>query len=49
MHTSGAHGTAVLAPVGAAGAGAMALHPAMTFTGHPRDLERLAAAASRSA
>jgi predicted short-subunit dehydrogenase-like oxidoreductase (DUF2520 family) len=42
IHTSGAHGTAVLEPVEAAGAGAMALHPAMTFTGHPRDLDRLA-------
>jgi predicted short-subunit dehydrogenase-like oxidoreductase (DUF2520 family) len=45
-HTSGAHGTAVLAPVTAAGAHALALHPAMTFTGHRRDLDRLAAGIS---
>ena len=45
-HTSGAHGTAVLAPVTAAGAHALALHPAMTFTGHARDLDRLAAGIS---
>ena len=42
VHTSGAHGTDVLAPAVAAGAAGIALHPAMTFTGHPRDLERLA-------
>ncbi|MBX6752296.1 MAG: DUF2520 domain-containing protein [Micromonosporaceae bacterium] len=41
-HTSGAHGIAVLAPAIAAGAVGIALHPAMTFTGHPRDLDRLA-------
>ena len=33
-HTSGAHGLAVLAPAVAAGARPLALHPAMTFTGH---------------
>jgi predicted short-subunit dehydrogenase-like oxidoreductase (DUF2520 family) len=42
VHTSGAHGIDVLAPVLAAGAEGIALHPAMTFTGHPRDLDRLA-------
>ena len=42
VHTSGAHGLDVLAPVVAVGARPMALHPAMTFTGHPRDIERLA-------
>ncbi len=42
VHTSGAHGIAVLQPAVAAGAGGIALHPAMTFTGHPRDLDRLA-------
>ena len=42
VHTSGAHGTSVLAPVEQAGGDVMALHPAMTFTGHPRDLARLA-------
>ncbi|MEH1017383.1 Rossmann-like and DUF2520 domain-containing protein [Micromonospora sp. CPCC 206060] len=41
-HTSGAHGTAVLSPAVAVGAGALALHPAMTFTGTPDDLTRLA-------
>jgi predicted short-subunit dehydrogenase-like oxidoreductase (DUF2520 family) len=42
VHTSGAHGLDVLAPVVAGGAHPMALHPAMTFTGHPHDIERLA-------
>jgi predicted short-subunit dehydrogenase-like oxidoreductase (DUF2520 family) len=41
-HTSGAHGAAVLAPAAAVGAGTLALHPAMTFTGTPADLSRLA-------
>lgn len=41
-HTSGAHGLAVLEPAVAAGAKALALHPAMTFTGQPNDLDRLA-------
>ncbi|MGW4498630.1 Rossmann-like and DUF2520 domain-containing protein [Micromonospora sp. NPDC004336] len=41
-HVSGAHGLAVLAPVVAAGARPLALHPAMTFTGTPDDLARLA-------
>jgi len=40
-HTSGAHGLAVLAPAAAAGALPLALHPAMTFTGHAADLDRL--------
>ncbi|MGC5050347.1 Rossmann-like and DUF2520 domain-containing protein [Micromonospora sp. DT48] len=40
-HTSGAHGLAVLAPVGTAGARPLALHPAMTFAGTPDDLGRL--------
>jgi predicted short-subunit dehydrogenase-like oxidoreductase (DUF2520 family) len=40
-HTSGAHGLAVLAPVVAAGAHPLALHPAMTFTGEATDLDRL--------
>jgi len=43
VHTSGAHGLAVLAPVVTAGAHPLALHPAMTFTGTARDLDRLAA------
>jgi predicted short-subunit dehydrogenase-like oxidoreductase (DUF2520 family) len=40
-HTSGAHGLSVLAPVVDAGAHPLALHPAMTFTGHDSDLDRL--------
>jgi predicted short-subunit dehydrogenase-like oxidoreductase (DUF2520 family) len=40
-HTSGAHGVAVLAPAVARGARPLALHPAMTFTGRPEDLDRL--------
>jgi predicted short-subunit dehydrogenase-like oxidoreductase (DUF2520 family) len=45
-HTSGAHGLSVLAPATAAGAHPVALHPAMTFTGKPADLERLRAGIS---
>jgi predicted short-subunit dehydrogenase-like oxidoreductase (DUF2520 family) len=45
-HTSGAHGLSVLAPAAVAGARLLALHPAMTFTGHPGDLERLVAGVS---
>jgi len=41
IHTSGAHGIGALAPVESLGAYPMALHPAMTFTGMPGDLERL--------
>jgi predicted short-subunit dehydrogenase-like oxidoreductase (DUF2520 family) len=41
MHTSGAHGLAVLAPAAAAGARPLAVHPAMTFTGTAEDLARL--------
>lgn len=41
-HTSGSHGHGVLAPATAAGALPMALHPVMTFTGRPEDLDRLA-------
>ncbi|GAA0675304.1 hypothetical protein GCM10010193_30370 [Kitasatospora atroaurantiaca] len=42
VHTSGAHGVAVLEPVTRAGALPLALHPAMTFTGTSVDLARLA-------
>src|SRR3954447_22167332 len=42
FHTSGAHGLAVLAPAQLAGVLPLALHPAMTFTGAPEDVERLA-------
>ncbi|WP_432491797.1 Rossmann-like and DUF2520 domain-containing protein [Kineococcus gypseus] len=45
VHTCGLHGTAVLAPLTAAGALAAALHPAMTFTGTSLDLTRLRGAA----
>ncbi|GAA2518997.1 Rossmann-like and DUF2520 domain-containing protein [Pilimelia columellifera] len=45
-HLSGASGTGVLAPVVARGAGALALHPVMTFTGGPADLTRLTAGIS---
>ncbi|WP_232676351.1 Rossmann-like and DUF2520 domain-containing protein [Nocardioides sp. R-C-SC26] len=41
VHTSGRHGLAVLAPAIARGARAIALHPAMTFTGTAVDLDRL--------
>jgi predicted short-subunit dehydrogenase-like oxidoreductase (DUF2520 family) len=41
VHTSGAHGLGVLAPAVARGAGPLAVHPAMTFTGRPEDLARL--------
>jgi predicted short-subunit dehydrogenase-like oxidoreductase (DUF2520 family) len=41
-HTSGAHGLAVLRRAQEAGAMPLALHPAMTFTGRPEDVQRLA-------
>lgn len=43
VHTAGAHGIEVLAPAAAQGALALALHPVMTFTGRPEDVQRLAA------
>ncbi|GAB3854050.1 hypothetical protein GCM10028801_07520 [Nocardioides maradonensis] len=42
VHTSGAHGLAILEPAARVGARAIALHPAMTFTGTAVDLDRLA-------
>lgn len=42
VHPSGAYGTAVLEPALRRGGLPMALHPAMTFTGRPEDLDRLA-------
>ncbi|MEU4658030.1 DUF2520 domain-containing protein [Streptomyces sp. NPDC023723] len=42
VHTSGRFGTRVLDPVLRAGALPLALHPAMTFTGTPVDVQRLA-------
>ncbi len=44
VHTSGASGTAVLAPARAAGAIPLAIHPAMTFTGTSLDLARVVGA-----
>ena len=41
MHTSGRYGTAVLEPLTRAGALPLALHPVMTFTGRPDDVNRL--------
>ncbi|PQZ90195.1 oxidoreductase [Arthrobacter sp. MYb227] len=41
IHTAGRYGTNVLAPATQAGAIALAIHPAMTFTGMSMDLERL--------
>ena len=41
FHTSGAHGLAVLAPAERLGVLPLALHPAMTFTGAPEDVDRL--------
>jgi predicted short-subunit dehydrogenase-like oxidoreductase (DUF2520 family) len=42
VHTSGRHGLRVLEPASRVGARPVALHPAMTFTGTERDLDRLA-------
>jgi predicted short-subunit dehydrogenase-like oxidoreductase (DUF2520 family) len=41
VHTSGSHGLRVLEPATRIGARPVALHPAMTFTGTARDLDRL--------
>ncbi len=41
VHTSGAHGMAVLAPAATQGVLPLALHPVMTFTGRPEDIDRL--------
>jgi len=41
-HASGRHGLAVLDPAVRVGALPLALHPVMTFTGRPDDLDRLA-------
>jgi predicted short-subunit dehydrogenase-like oxidoreductase (DUF2520 family) len=40
-HTSGRYGVAVLEPATGRGALPLALHPVMTFTGRPDDLDRL--------
>lgn len=44
VHTSGRYGTEVLAAATAAGALALAIHPAMTFTGTSLDLQRMTGA-----
>jgi predicted short-subunit dehydrogenase-like oxidoreductase (DUF2520 family) len=41
VHTSGRHGTGVLDPLTRVGGLPLALHPVMTFTGRPDDLNRL--------
>ncbi|MEU5693462.1 DUF2520 domain-containing protein [Actinosynnema sp. NPDC020468] len=43
VHTSGAQGVGVLAPAAALGALCVALHPVMTFTGRPEDVQRMTA------
>ena len=43
-HTCGAHGLGVLDPAAERGVMPLALHPAMTFTGRPEDMDRLAGA-----
>jgi predicted short-subunit dehydrogenase-like oxidoreductase (DUF2520 family) len=40
-HTSGANGVGVLTPLAEIGALPLAIHPAMTFTGHDEDVARL--------
>lgn len=41
VHTSGANGIAILAPLTEQGCIPLAIHPAMTFTGSDEDVERL--------
>jgi predicted short-subunit dehydrogenase-like oxidoreductase (DUF2520 family) len=41
VHSSGSHGLRVLEPATRVGAHPVAMHPAMTFTGTARDLDRL--------
>jgi predicted short-subunit dehydrogenase-like oxidoreductase (DUF2520 family) len=43
-HTSGAHGIGILDAAAARGVFGLALHPVMTFTGRPEDVERIAGA-----
>jgi predicted short-subunit dehydrogenase-like oxidoreductase (DUF2520 family) len=42
VHTSGAHGVAVLEPAAEFGVLPLSLHPVMTFTGRPEDVAKLA-------
>ncbi|NLV80044.1 MAG: DUF2520 domain-containing protein [Rhodococcus sp.] len=44
VHTSGAHGVGVLAPLTEHGVTPLAIHPAMTFTGHDEDTVHLGSA-----
>jgi len=44
LHTSGANGVGVLAPLAGHGVVTMAVHPAMTFSGKPEDTDRLSSA-----
>ncbi|MGW5270785.1 Rossmann-like and DUF2520 domain-containing protein [Rhodococcus sp. NPDC003994] len=44
LHTSGANGVGILAPLAGNGVVTMAVHPAMTFSGKPEDTERLSSA-----
>ena len=44
VHTSGAHGVAVLGPAAEHGVLPLALHPVLTFTGRSEDIARLAGA-----
>lgn len=41
VHTSGANGTGILAPLARQGCITLAIHPAMTFTGSDEDIDRL--------
>lgn len=41
VHTSGAHGIGIFTPAAELGVVGMALHPIMTFTGRPEDVQRL--------
>lgn len=45
-HTSGSHGIGILHPATARGALPLALHPAMTFTGHADDVDVIASGIS---
>lgn len=44
VHTAGAHGVAILDPAVEHGVLALALHPVLTFTGRPEDVQRLTGA-----
>ncbi|MCF7552516.1 Rossmann-like and DUF2520 domain-containing protein [Pseudonocardia sp. WMMC193] len=44
VHTAGAHGVSVLDPAVEHGVLALALHPVLTFTGRPEDVQRLTGA-----